>query len=53
MVALPTLSTNETRFIVGYQLVLASSVLTLRELLIFLRFQDTQMRGVAAGPVGG
>lgn len=54
MVALPALSTSQTGFIVEYELVLAGClVVTLPLLLIFLRFQDTLMRGVAAGAVRG
>jgi ABC-type glycerol-3-phosphate transport system permease component len=54
MVALPSLSTSQTGFIVEYELVLAGCVIvTLPLLLLFLRFQDTLMRGVAAGAVRG
>jgi ABC-type glycerol-3-phosphate transport system permease component len=54
MVALPALSTSQTGFIVEYELVLAGCVVvTLPLLLLFLRFQDTLMRGVAAGAVRG
>jgi ABC-type glycerol-3-phosphate transport system permease component len=54
MVALPSLSTSQTGFIVEYELVLAGClIVTLPLLLIFLRFQDTLMRGVSAGAVRG
>jgi ABC-type glycerol-3-phosphate transport system permease component len=54
MVALPSLSTSQTGFIVEYELVLAGCVIvTLPLLLLFLRFQDTLMRGVSAGAVRG
>jgi ABC-type glycerol-3-phosphate transport system permease component len=54
MVALPSLSTSQTGFIVEYELVLAGCVIvTLPLLLLFLRYQDTLMRGVAAGAVRG
>ncbi len=54
MVALPSLSTSQTGFIVEYELVLAGCVVvTLPLLLLFLRFQDTLIRGVAAGAVRG
>lgn len=54
MVALPSLSTSQTGFIVEYELVLAGCVVvTLPLLLLFLRFQDQLMRGVAAGAVRG
>jgi ABC-type glycerol-3-phosphate transport system permease component len=54
MVALPSLSTSQTGFIVEYELVLAGCVIvTLPLLLLFLRYQDTLMRGVSAGAVRG
>jgi ABC-type glycerol-3-phosphate transport system permease component len=54
MVALPALNTSQTGFIVEYEPVLAGCVVvTLPLLLIFLRFQDTLMREVAAGAVRG
>jgi ABC-type glycerol-3-phosphate transport system permease component len=54
MVALPSLSTSQTGFIVEYELVLAGCVVvTLPLLLLFLRFQDTLIRGVSAGAVRG
>jgi ABC-type glycerol-3-phosphate transport system permease component len=54
MVALPSLSTIATGFIVEYELVLAGCVIvTLPLLLLFVRFQNTLMRGVAAGAVRG
>jgi ABC-type glycerol-3-phosphate transport system permease component len=54
MVALPTLSTTQSGFIVLYELLLAGCVvITLPLLLIFLRFQDTLMRGAVAGAVRG
>ena len=54
MVALPELSTSQNGFIVQYELVLAGCVIvTLPLLLVFLRFQNTLMRGTAAGAVRG
>lgn len=54
MVALPNLSTSQNGFIVEYELVLAGCVIiTLPLLLLFLRFQNTLMRGVVAGAVRG
>jgi ABC-type glycerol-3-phosphate transport system permease component len=54
MVALPTLSTTQSGFIVLYELLLAGCVvITVPLLLIFLRFQDTLMRGTVAGAVRG
>jgi ABC-type glycerol-3-phosphate transport system permease component len=54
MVALPTLSTTQSGFIVLYELLLAGCVvITLPLMLIFLRFQDTLMRGAVAGAVRG
>lgn len=54
MVALPNLSTSQNGFIVEYELVLAGCVIiTLPLLVLFLRFQNTLMRGTVAGAVRG
>jgi ABC-type glycerol-3-phosphate transport system permease component len=54
MVALPSLSTTQSGFIIRYELLLAGCVIiTLPLLLLFLRFQDTLMRGTTAGAVRG
>lgn len=54
MVALPNLSTSQNGFIVEYELVLAGCVIiTLPLLVLFLRFQNTLMRGIVAGAVRG
>jgi ABC-type glycerol-3-phosphate transport system permease component len=54
MVALPSLTTSQSGFIVRYELLLAGClVITLPLLLLFLRFQDTLMRGTTAGAVRG
>jgi ABC-type glycerol-3-phosphate transport system permease component len=54
MVSLPQLSTTQSGFIVRYELLLAGCVIiTLPLLLLFLRFQETLMRGATAGAVRG
>jgi ABC-type glycerol-3-phosphate transport system permease component len=54
MVALPSLSTTQSGFIVRYELLLAGCVvITVPLLLLFLRFQDSLMRGTTAGAVRG
>jgi ABC-type glycerol-3-phosphate transport system permease component len=54
MVALPNLTTSQSGFIVRYELLLAGClVITLPLLALFLRFQDTLMRGTTAGAVRG
>jgi ABC-type glycerol-3-phosphate transport system permease component len=54
MVALPSLTTSQSGFIIRYELLLAGClVITLPLLLLFLRFQDTLMRGTTAGAVRG
>jgi ABC-type glycerol-3-phosphate transport system permease component len=54
MVALPSLTTSQSGFIVRYELLLAGClVITLPLLVLFLRFQDVLMRGTTAGAVRG
>jgi ABC-type glycerol-3-phosphate transport system permease component len=54
MVALPLLSTTESGFIIRYELLLAGClIVTLPLLILFLRFQNTLMRGTTAGAVRG
>lgn len=54
MVTLPSLSTTQSGFIVRYELLLAGCVvITVPLLLLFLRFQESLMRGTTAGAVRG
>jgi ABC-type glycerol-3-phosphate transport system permease component len=54
MVALPSISTSTTGFIVHYELLLAGCLIVIVPLVaLFLRYQDTLMAGTTGGAVRG